>query len=271
MTDSLDGIRLKRERAWSQLHALKPEITAFLDSDPYVPRVKLYGQSEQLVIWVDIKSEVDPMWSIKIGEMVHNLRCCFDYLVRELYILKNRQVPPPRIQFPIFMSESRFVREGVRKFLPGFDQTDIDMIRSEQPFSKKDGGTGEGSKSPLWHLHELSNADKHRTLQLTGTLIQEYRLSFPEASREFSYYDLERMKPGPIKKNTTLWRGRLIGVKEWPFSDGEINGALSVNVAFDQGVPEVGGWNVCSTLADIANRTDRILNRFFKSVWDTEL
>ena len=51
MVDPLDEIRLKRERAWSQLDGLKIEITAFVDSDPYIPRVKLYRQSEQLAIW----------------------------------------------------------------------------------------------------------------------------------------------------------------------------------------------------------------------------
>ena len=271
MTDRLDGIRLKRERAWSHLHTLKTEITAFLDGDPYMPVRDFNAEAEQLIIRIRVRRETNPMWSVTIGEIIHNFRCCLDYLACELFYLKNLKIHKAKVQFPIFMDENGFLRHGIKRFLPGIDGTHINMIRSEQPFSKTDGGTGESGKSPLWHLYELSNADKHRTLQLTGTLIQDYRFTFPEATHSFTPHMIECMERGPIQEDAILWRGRLIGTEEWPFAEGDIKGEIAADVAFDDGVPAVGGRVVYSTLADIANRTDRILNRFFKSVWNTQL
>ena len=271
MFDPLDGIRLKRKRSWSQLHSLKPEIIAFIESDPYKPRIKLYREAEQLAIWVDVQREADPMWSVRIGEIIHNFRCCLDYLVYNLHIWENPKVQPPRVQFPIFMSPDRFKREGIGKFVPGIRKSFDGMFRAVQPFSTDDGGTGEGQKSPLWQLYELSNADKHRALQFTGALIREYRFKFAPAVRDFSYRELERMKPGPIQHNTTLWRGKLACGGEWPFSQNQIHGTLSIDIAFDKGVEAVEGCLVYDTLADIANRTDCILRKFFEAVWNTEL
>ena len=271
MKPSLDGIRLKRDRAWRQLHVLKPEIIDFIESDPYVPRVEFHGQSEQLILRVDVKRGIDPMWSVRIGEIIHNLRCCFDYLAHELYVWKNRKFPESRIQFPIFMDESNFVSHGIKRFLPGIDGTHVDMIRSEQPFSTADGGTGEGRNSPLWHLYELSNADKHRTLQLTGTTIENFEFTFPRVTQKIQYRLIEVKEPGPVEKDTILWRGHMIGVTEWPFSKKEFHSTLLIDVAFDQRVTAVGGLPVHSILNNIANRTDRILRRFFNDVWGTQL
>ena len=271
MTHRLDGIRFKRERAWGQLNGLKAEMRAFIDSDPYQPRLKHYPESEQLAIWVEAVREPDPVWNIKIGEIVYNLRCCLDYLTCELFLIKNCKEVPRRLQFPIFMQKSRFINEGIWNHLPGIDKTHVEMIRSEQPFSIADGGTGEGRKSPLWHLYKLSNTDKHRTLQLTGYMVREYHFAFPEVTIPFTKFTLECLKSGPIQKDATLWRGKLIGATEWPFSEDDVQGALAIDIVFDRNVPVVGGWLTHQTLADIANRTDRILKLFFEGVWGAEL
>ena len=38
-SEQLADIRLKLARAWQQIDALKPDIKAFIDADPYLPRV----------------------------------------------------------------------------------------------------------------------------------------------------------------------------------------------------------------------------------------
>ena len=61
----------------------------------------------------------------------------------------------------------------------GLSDAAIAMLRSTQPFPALDGGTGQGHDSPLWHLKELSDCDKHRTLHLTGTLLESFEFTFP--------------------------------------------------------------------------------------------
>ena len=110
--DRLDGIRLKRRRAWDQVDTLKREFTAYIDSDPYVPLIKFDRQPQQLIMRVDIRRKADPMWSVAIGEIIHNLRCCLDHLTHELFIRNNREPPKigSKVQFPIFKIGAWFQR-----------------------------------------------------------------------------------------------------------------------------------------------------------------
>lgn len=237
MNDSLVGIRLKRERAWSQIDTLKRKFITFIESDPYVPRVEYNREPQELIMRAEIRREADPMWGVEIGEIIHNLRSCLDYLVHELFIRSNGKPPPigSKIQFPIFKSVEGFNRRGVQ-FLNGISDAAIAMIRSEQLFSPDNGGAGDGIQSPLWHLRELSNTDKHRTIQLTGAMVQEFRFSFPKVLRTFRQKVLKRAEVGPIQKNAILCHVRLHGAEEWPFSEGDINCTLAIDVVFQQGV-----------------------------------
>jgi hypothetical protein len=96
--DRLAGIRLKLSRAWSQINTLKPEIAEFLKRDPYVPRVKFDGRTHELLVSVHTQEAPDPMWGVRIGEIVHNLRSALDHVVWELVILAARQPPVSRIE-----------------------------------------------------------------------------------------------------------------------------------------------------------------------------
>ena len=271
--DMLDGIRIKRSRAWSQINTLKRKFAAFIESDPYVPLVQFDRQPQQLIMRAEIRREADPMWGVEIGEIIHNLRCCLDYLAHELFIRSNGKPPPAgsKIQFPIFKSVEGFEGSGVR-ILNGISNTAIAMIRADQPFTPDHGGTGEGIQSPLWHLRELSNTDKHRTIQLTGAMVQEFEFSFPKVFRTFRQKVLKRAEVGPIQNNAILCHVRLYGAEEWPFSEGDINCTLAIDVVFQQGSPEpLSAQPVYSTLVGIANRTDRVLRQFFEDTWNAEL
>jgi hypothetical protein len=72
-------------------------------------------------------------------------------------------------------------------------QDAVDLIQSEEPFS-----TGEGVYSPLWHLQELSNADKHRTLHLTGTQLAAFSFNFPALLEDCAQTTLEVAQKGPL-------------------------------------------------------------------------
>jgi len=272
--DTFDGIRLKRSRAWDQINSLKADITSFLwsDLDAYVPRVDFNGQTQILTISVHINKVPDAMWGIRVGEIVHNLRSALDHVIWELFIKNNRQTPRIRDkhQFPIFDNQAGF-NSAIPQFLKGLDNKAIDLIRSEQPFPVSEGGTGEDIKSPLWHLKELSNCDKHRTIHLVGILLHEYNFTFPPLIREVTMHKEVIQNAGPIQQDAILARAYFPGVSEWPFKEREVKGHLRTNIAFDQWTPAVGGWLVAETLIESANRTDRILRHIAREIFNFDL
>lgn len=272
MTPQLDGLRLKLRRAWDQLKEIETELRAFVKSNFYEPQIEFDTQSQVLTIKVHIRKSPDPTWGVKIGETIHNLRSTLDYSIWELYILNNRCAPVAKQnQFPVFETEAGFNGRGVKKFLNGIAPEAVALIKSEQPFPQENGGTGEGIKSPLWHLKELSDADKHRTIHLTATLIEQFDFRFPPLKQTVKVRSEIRNNLGPINEDTVLARAYLSGCTDWPFTETEVNSELRTDIAFDQRTPAVGGWLVFGTLVDIANRTERILRRIADEIFRTEL
>ena len=94
------------------------------------------------------------MVGVRIGEIVHNLRSSLDHVVYHLVVQNTRRAPTTRKnQFPIFQYGAGFNDRGVRNMLHDVAGQAIELVKSEQPFAKQ---------SPLWHLKESSDIDKHR-------------------------------------------------------------------------------------------------------------
>lgn len=74
--------------------------------------------------------------------------------------MRNTGALPPtkaKTGFPIFVESTRWNSSGAeQRALDGVSEAVRTRIKSMQPFA-----TGEYSRSPLWHLHEVSNWDKH--------------------------------------------------------------------------------------------------------------
>lgn len=178
-SEQLAGIRLKLARAWQQIDALKPDIKAFIDADPYLPRVNFKPQTHELTVSVEVQRAPDPMWGVRIGEIVHNFRSALDHVVWELVILSTRRAPPRgcKNQFPIFETAAGFDGRGVSQFLRHVRADAVDLIRSEQPFA-----TGEGEHKPplaperALRYRQASDAARHwrdgRDLQLLVSATQ---------------------------------------------------------------------------------------------------
>lgn len=265
--DKLQGVRLKRERARNQLKLLNGQIDAFLNAGPYSASCNFNRDTGELTIRAKLESSSDPMWGVQVGEIIHNLRSALDHTVNHLVIPD----PKSKNQFPIFKSVGWFEQDGVCKFLNGVSSKAVDLIRSEQPLPKEDGGTGEGELSPLWHLKELSDADKHRLIHVTGAMLQSFQFDFAHLKADAKVRKEVRRGPGPMEQDCVLVRAWFDGFREWPFTKPEIDCKIGTCVAFDQGTPAAGWWELSGTLTDIANRTDRILRRVAEEIFDTEL
>jgi hypothetical protein len=210
------------------------------------------------------------MWSIRIGEIIHNFRSALDHIVWEL--AGRPSIPGTKTQFPVFHSQDGFDARGRKNFLKQVDSSAVKLIESEQPFFTRKDGTAEGADaSPLWHLKELSDIDKHRTIHLTVGTLAAYSCNFPKVAKAFTLIDVEQHPGGPVQEGTILWSGVLHGATEWPFEKGDIKAEFGVEVAFEDGTPAPGMWGVKGTLNQIGNRTDHILRRIAEEILHTEL
>jgi hypothetical protein len=164
-TVSLTGIRLKRERTWELLKHLAADIDAFLDSRPYKAAVnfKALGlRVHRLTVEVQVDNLPDPMWGVRIGEIVHNCRSALDHIVWEL--AGHPSPSTARTQFPICETEADFGKPGTKQFLEGVRTTAaIQLIKEEQPFSLRQG-TAEG----VAQAQESGVDDGIRTRDLQG-------------------------------------------------------------------------------------------------------
>lgn len=272
MGDALSGVRLKLARALDEIKALDQEVVHFIKTPPcpYRPALDFNVDTRIITFDVHIEKTPDPMWGVRIGEVIHNLRSALDHIIWELVILTTGGPPalPTKNQFPIFESKEGFDGRGIDQFLRGVRQDAVELIRSEQPYF-----TGEKRNSPLWHLHELSNADKHRTICVVGTLISQFKFSMPPLLEPLERIEeLERMKSGPIQENAVLYRGKVIGGRlRYPFAKGDVTGDLSTNIAFDSATPTVGGWIAMYTLDNILSRTERIAKRIASEIFKLPL
>ena len=271
MADPFTGIRLKLSRALDEFKALDKEIASFINTKPhpYRPSVNFNVTTRVLTLRVHIEKAPNPIWGIRIGEVIHNLRSALDHAVWELVVRNKGVAPkiPSKNQFPIFQTEighRSFDTTGTQLMLAGVSSGAIDLIRTEQPFC-----TGEKLECPLWHLQELSNADKHRTIHVTGTMVSEYKFTMPpllEPIRDIR--EFARRPTGPIQQNAILWEGRVIGGKlSYPWAQGDVTGHLAQDIAFDKATPSVGGWIAMATLANILSRVDRVLSRIATEIF----
>ena len=169
----IDGVRAKMLRAQQQLTCLEGDITR-------------YGQfvEGQICHEVDVaagrqtwvyrgENDVPVEFSVRVGEVIHNLRSSLDHLITQL-VLENGQQPTTRNAFPIFRSKEQYEKDA-KRMLQGLHEAARTRIESLQPF-KKHGFIG----SQLWMLHCLSNVDKHLCLNMTSTYMRGPQVEIEE-------------------------------------------------------------------------------------------
>lgn len=158
------GIRLKMHHALVQIQKLNDEMDAYLYSKPFITYREVYEETNACWEVLKLNKFIDPTWNLRVGEIIHQLRSVLDHLVF-LMVPKSTEGKTNRTtQFPIYHKNSDFTRD-IPKKLKGMGDEGIEILREMQPH------TGEGKKSPLWILAEMSNLDKHREIILATTSI----------------------------------------------------------------------------------------------------
>lgn len=154
---TLEGINAKIQRAQDEIKRLAKDI-----ADSCEAQRSLF--SEELrpdvgdKIWVFRgETPIVPIeYSVRLGEIVYNLRSALDQLVWQL-VHANYKKPGRHNEFPILDDESRF-NKAVKNKLKGVSQESASKIKEMQPFSEND------EWSALKTLHSLCNTDKHRSV-----------------------------------------------------------------------------------------------------------
>ena len=162
---TFEGVNAKVTRADDGLASLKDEMNRFCKYlRQSVNRKVRESTDEQVWIYRGETPKVPLGWSVRIGEILYNLRSALDHLVWQL-VLANGQTPGRHNTFPIVTDESKWEKEKSRK-LKGISQKNEEIIRRLQPYT---GGINlPFDVSALWTLHTLCNIDKHRHLILAA-------------------------------------------------------------------------------------------------------
>jgi hypothetical protein len=260
MDDPFFGITLKLGRAHDQLQGLSSEIDAFFKLNPYVIEYQINPDTLDIFGILRVRHNPPAIWSVVIGEVVHNLRSALDHLVWQLVIKETSTVPTTnKTQFPIFETLAGYQSRGEPVFLQGVGGTAKAIIKSAQPFE-----TG-GQKSPLWHLHELSNWDKHRSI----TFAAATRRSAAVQAVADEVESLFISTPGPFQDDAELFRVRL-KPSTVPFRERidkvKMEGNLTFHITFEQ--PKIMlGTQIMAGLGPIFDRVAETINRIRDTVF----
>lgn len=276
MIPSLDGVCLKLQRAYQQIELLKGEIDAFLHERPYEPTLQLDrvpGETNPryihiFTIRITERRRCPPEWGVILGEIVHDIRSALDHLIWQLVIYATDKPPAEndKTQFPIFLTAARF-QSNRSSMLKGVSKKAASLIESFQPFA-----TGENTSSPLWHLNQLSNIDKHRVIHLAGGSVHTYNFSFPPLANPARVERQELRECGAFEHNAVLMKGRIYSDLP-PFDSDQVkmNAEMSFEVVFDQRTPLVAGWSVIRTLIVAADRTRDCVAKIATDILSMEL
>lgn len=162
---TLGGCWAKLRRADLHLTELTDKIGEYVKAD----HSRLSGNYDADAFTYELRVEAAEapnhvLWSVIVGDIVHNLRSALDHLVWQLVLLANARSPGPQHEFPIALDEQVYRRKGGMRdrMLAGVAETHRAIIDRVQPFVLGD----DAENHSLAHLKRLSNTDKHRVLPL---------------------------------------------------------------------------------------------------------
>ena len=168
---TLEGIYAKLHRAQDQIEQLSRDIANSCEtlrlsfSEELRPDV-----GDRIWIFRGETPVVPIEYSVRLGEIVYNLRSSLDQLIWQL-VHANYKAPSHRNEFPIFDDESRF-NKVVKTKLAGVSQQSLATIKEMQPFRKDD------KWSALKIVHSLCNIDKHRSVILPFYMLDRCSVTY---------------------------------------------------------------------------------------------
>ncbi len=175
MIPNLDGYEAKLRRVDENIADLRRIVKAVKDNEPFQIGNKFDPEGRKLDSPflpvqrnIFFAKNVKPMpheLGIRVGEIMYGLRSALDNLAFRVWHLNGRTDVPPKIEFPIYMSQVKLDDARIRiKRWERIDPAHFATMCSFQPYVT---GGANYAKEPLWILHELCNIDKHRAIPVS--------------------------------------------------------------------------------------------------------
>lgn len=153
--------RAKWKRAKHHLEALDADIRAFLGSHSYRLVVE-HTAEETFVARLDNPPTIPAvLWSVLLGDCVHNLRCALDYIA---WKLAGCHPGDNQTQFPIFETEEGWNARAERR-VGKMSAAAQAFLKDGQPFRGADA-----KNAALNAIRILDDSDKHKLLTVVAVL-----------------------------------------------------------------------------------------------------
>jgi hypothetical protein len=246
MSHPLDGVRAKIERANEHLANLKTELQRGLDNGDYGFRAEDDPKvADQVLIFGKAPPELMIRYGLIAGDVCHNLRSALDHLAWQLTIFSIRK-PTKRTQFPIFSDRVEYAKQSPA-MIDGILPKIAARIERLQPYNT--GPLGDPRRTnALWILHEMSNSDKHRVVNIAVLDIPALVVTTGEAQP----MDFDALARSGVGRVGRVVDGALIKTLP-PDSappDVRVNIQAPIHVAFDEVGPGLG-YSVVPTLESL--------------------
>ena len=175
LAERLDGIEAKLDRAAEQLDSQDREWVEWRErEEPWGADCDIGEQGKRLIFVFKELKPVPLRFSVIAGEIVHDMRSALDHLASYLVEVHGRRLTLSTA-WPIEPSRRSWNRKVERRLRPwqlwrkkgsgplaGIPRGSSAwaLIERSQPYVRSD----KVRHDPLWTLHQLWNADKHRAL-----------------------------------------------------------------------------------------------------------
>ena len=248
----LESITAKFERAKEHIGHLNSEVGLFLQRNPY--RQSSYDDPDtgDHVVELQIIEGPPPRLLAILGDAIHNLRACLDYLAGD-FVVANGGTPDRNTAFPI-CDRAEDIDRTIARNIRGASDEIVRMIKGLNPH---EGGDGLGDA--LWRLHRLDIVDKHRLLITTATCIRSISIG-PSAIPLGDFFpDLPEPRTLPPKGVALKHGAVLLRTKRANLSPMHMDPEFQFQIAFGE---IVEGKPLIPQLMELLNLVDRVVPIF---------
>ena len=219
--NKLEEINARICRAGNQIDSLKADMDRFCTNiRQSIVREVCDEHDEQQWVFQGETPNTPIEWSLRVGEILHNLRSTLDHLVCQL-ILDNGQEPTKENAYPIFKDESMWSNKDYRDGLNGVPSTIKTIIEKHlEPYT---GGINlPFDVSAFETLRTFCNIDKHQhthrfIVQASVTGISDIRENHPLLNSSRTIPSPQpREFPGNLEKDKILLCYDNVSIKMYP-------------------------------------------------------
>ena len=253
-------VRVRLDRALQHLEAFENRIQWLGGNNPYSVGINRDGETGYYFVTATIPQAPPNEWGLLISEFSHNLRAALDNLVWQL-ALKRTIAPFDYAGFPVYLSQSGF-NSGGNRLVTDLSPLQQVMIERTQPYHRRNP-----RRDPLWLLHQINNADKHRFLPVVAQpKFNLDTLRFDGPTQDITVYTPRHMENGTQLARympTSFSPGRNV-VGATIIQEAKVQVLLqgSLVVRFGDSLEDISRYQVLPLMWDIYERISKIVHRF---------